>query len=102
MPPSKKYQHPNPRPDLIDLTVDQIKRNYKDIADVYLTPHPVPDLPDYVLPNNGADATPVRVEVQFGTIHEPDGTPRGPGSIMVMPQYVADDWLKEGRIKLAK
>lgn len=99
MPPDKKYLHPNPRPDLIDLSVDQIKRNYKDISEVYLTPHKHPDLPGYLLPNNGADATPMKAEVQRGTIHEPDGTPRKAGDVMILPKYIADVWVQEGRLK---
>lgn len=99
---SNPYIHPVAHPELIDKSVDQVKSILSpDEAAAYLTPFVHPELEGYLLDNAGSDGTPVRVVVLRGTIHEPDGTPRRAGETMIMPKYVADTWIKEGRLELA-
>jgi hypothetical protein len=102
MPPSpkKKYVHPNARPDLINLSEMEVRNKFPQVADAYLTPMPIPEAPGYLYANNGADSTPVQIEVQFGYIHEPDGTPRGPGDKLIVPLYLAQPWADEKRVKI--
>lgn len=97
---AKKYIHPNANPDLLKMDRQELRetQSKEEIAD-FVNPILVPGLEAYLLPNDGRDATPVKVEVQTGMVHEPDGTPRGPGDTMIMPKYVADPWIQEGRVK---
>lgn len=98
---SNEYVNPYARPDLVPKSEEFVREHHSDIADDYLTPYPHPELPGYLLDNAGMDGTPVRVRVLRGTIHEPDGTPRKPGDVMIMPKYVADQWLEEKRLERA-
>jgi len=102
MPPSprKKYVHPNARPDLVNMSEKDVRDKFPQVADAYLTPMPIPEAPGYLYANNGADSTPVQVEVQYGHITEPDGTTRSAGDKMIIPLYLADPWDKEGRVKI--
>jgi len=102
MPPNgKKFVHPNARPDLILKSEQEVRDKFPQVADAYLTPMPIPGAPGYWYANNGADSTPVQVEIIEGFITEPDGiTIRNVGDKTIMPFYLADDWRKMGRLKI--